>query len=110
MYIIYNLGLSGKTKSFVELIQGLDKKRYFPHVVCLEKKGVLAKRLEDLGIEVLSNDKKPGLDLILPLKLSYIMKKKRIDIEHAYSTPPIFNGGLATRLARIPAVVGSLRA
>lgn len=111
LYLVDGLGLSGKTKSLVELITHLDPARYRA-VVCsfTEEKTALAERLEELGIAVQTVPCPNGLHFSMALRLADLMRRFRPAVVHCYNPRPIIYGGLAAWYAGIPARIGSLSA
>lgn len=111
LYIMDTLGLSGRTKGYIDLALHLDPERYQPYFCSLgEETSELADRLRarDVPIEVL-----PLPDGLRPdgvWKLARLIRRLGIDVVHPINPRPLLYAGLAARLCGLHAAVGSLSA
>jgi len=111
LYIMDTLGLSGRTKGYIDLALHLDPQRYKPYFCSLgEETSELAERLRarDVPIEVL-----PLPDGLRPdgvWQLAKLIRRLGIDVVHPINPRPLLYAGLAARLCRLHAAVGSLSA
>jgi glycosyltransferase involved in cell wall biosynthesis len=111
LYIMDTLGLSGRTKGYIDLALHLDPQRYKPYFCSLgEETSELAERLRarDVPIEVL-----PLPDGLRPdgvWKLARLIRRLGIDVVHPINPRPLLYAGLAARLCRLHSAVGSLSA
>lgn len=102
--IVHSLEVGGMERVAAHLAMYLPDK-FKTTVFCLAYKGHFAPMLEEAGIEVISLDKKPGKDLLLPYTLAKLLRDRKIKIVHAHNSGPLFTGGLAGKLARVPCVL-----
>lgn len=80
IFITWSLEVGGSERLLVKLVQNIPKDYYEVKVVCVTRKGVWAQELESNGIEVVSMDKKVGLDLKVLFRLRSYLAKEKPDI------------------------------
>jgi len=68
-----------------------------PTVLCLDAVGTLGTRLRDEGVEVLTFDRRPGLDLGVAWRMARAIRSREIEVLHAHQYTPFFYGALAAR-------------
>ncbi len=111
LYIMDTLGLSGRTKGIIDLALHLDPTRYRPVFCSLgEETSELAEllRARDIPIEILPLP--PGLRADGISQLATLIRRRNIRVVHPVNPRPMLYAGLAARVCRIAAVVGSLSA
>lgn len=74
-------------------------------VVCLDEPGVLASQVEAAGHRVVLVPRRPGLDLRLVARLVSFFREHAVDVVHTHSLDPMFYGGIAARIARVPLLI-----
>ena len=104
MQVVLSLECGGLEKLVIGLSSELNKKGFKASILCLDKRGELAKEAESKGIKVLSMGKKPGFDFLLPFRLANVLRKEKIDFVHTHNFGPLIYGGLAARMAGIHAI------
>ena len=116
LYIMDTLGLSGRTKGYIDLALHLDPARYQPYFCSLgEESSELVERLHErsIPVEVLPLGELPHPAGLRPdgvWKLAQLLRRLRIDVVHPINPRPLLYAGLAARLCRIHSAVGSLSA
>jgi glycosyltransferase involved in cell wall biosynthesis len=100
-HIVDNLNIGGLERTIVAIVLGL--KSYEHEVWCLKKKSVLAKDIEDSGIEIREFNFEGGLNILSVNKLASELRKGRFDIVHNHGIFPFMWGEPAAILAGIPA-------
>jgi glycosyltransferase involved in cell wall biosynthesis len=76
IFITWALEVGGAERLLVKLVQNIPQDTYEVKVVCVTRKGVWAQELEAKGIDVVSMDKKVGLDLGVLFRLrSYLVRE-----------------------------------
>ena len=110
LLLVDSLGLSGKTKSLVDLAIHLAPQAYRPVVASLSgEASPLADRLKAAGIRVellgLPGGFRPGT----LLRLARLIREVEAEIVHCFNARPILLGAVAARLTGRPAI-GSLSA
>lgn len=101
IFITWALEVGGAERLLVKLVQNIPTDKYQVKVVCITRRGVWAKEVEDCGIEVVSMEKKVGLDLGVFFRLRKYLKKERPDLVNT----SIWTADLWGRLAAICAGV-----
>lgn len=105
-------GAGGTERQFVNLIQGLDRSRFEPHVACLRRWGHFLGDVERQQFPIseyrINSLYKPGA-LRQLLRLAQDLRRQRIQIVHSYN----FYGNMfavpAARLAGVPVVIAAIR-
>jgi len=111
LIVVDGLGLSGKTKSLVDLACALDRTRYQAHVCSLDREGgELAGRLAEARVPVHRVPCRDGLDVTAPWRLGALVRRVRPDVVHCYNPRPMLYGGLAARGLGVHATIGTLSA
>ena len=99
MQILHSMGLAGAEKVVYDLVTSLDGGCFKFSICCLDFTGELGERLIEEGFEVISLNRKPGVDFTLIRKLIRILKDRQIDIVHAHQYTPYFYGATAAILS-----------
>jgi glycosyltransferase involved in cell wall biosynthesis len=73
-------------------------------VICLERPGILAPRVQAAGAQLLCVDKPPGIHLSTIRHIRSLLAKLRPDVVHTHQINPLFYTGPAARSLRIPVV------
>jgi glycosyltransferase involved in cell wall biosynthesis len=108
LYVMDTLGLSGRTKGFIDLALHLDPKRYRPVFCSLgSESSALVDRLRERSIEVEFLPETSGVRSVG--NLVALVKRHGIRVIHPVNQRPLLQGGLAAAITRIRAV-GSLSA
>jgi len=111
LYLVDGLGLSGKTKAMVDLILGLDPRRYRAHVACFDTEGSpLAQRLREAGVAIDEVPCADGLNLAVMVRLREVVKRLRPDVIHCYNPRTMLYGGIVARATGVRATLGTLSA
>ena len=105
LHLIWALDLGGAERQVVEIVKGLDRRRFEPTVGCLVRKGRWGEELEASGVPVVDFGKRPGLDLALLARLARFIRQGGFDIVHTHAFTAASWGRLAAALARTRVVV-----
>jgi glycosyltransferase involved in cell wall biosynthesis len=111
--VVDHLKVGGAQTHLVQLLEGLDRRRFAPQVCALKRTGELLDAMARLGVPV--RDGGLGRTVMGPSgaavlwRLCRLMRRERIDVAHAYLFHPNVLAPLAARLARVPAVIVSKR-
>jgi L-malate glycosyltransferase len=79
--------------------------RIVPTVFCLDAVGPLGAQLIDMGVPVVSLDRRPGLDWSIFGRMAREIRSRHIDVVHAHQYTPFFYASVAARMARTRARV-----
>jgi glycosyltransferase involved in cell wall biosynthesis len=109
LLLTQDLELCGAQRQLVELTSGLDRTRYEVRVGTLEPGGPFTETLVELGIPLVSFERRWRWDLSPIWRLARYLRQEQIDIVHSFLFLPNFYSRFAGRLAGTPAIVSSLR-
>ncbi|OGX08660.1 MAG: hypothetical protein A2Z88_10315 [Omnitrophica WOR_2 bacterium GWA2_47_8] len=104
MQVVLSLDCGGLEQLVVELTQKLKSQQIDSVIICLEKKGQLAEKLRNQGIEIIEFGKKPGVDLGLFWGLARLMREQKVDLVHTHNFGPLIYGSIAARLAGVNSI------
>lgn len=101
LHVVISLEIGGLERFVIDLINATTHN--FKHIiVCLDKKGELAKYCN--AVEILSLDLKPGLQFQAVLLIIGIIRSRKTDLVHTHNEKAQFYGALAGATARVPVV------
>jgi|GEM_PF-1246273 len=106
-HIVQSFDMGGIEKLVFDLIEKSLHGKFHYTVICIDDKGRLASMLEEKGVEVVALNKTSGIDISLIFRLARLFKERNIKVVHNHNLGPAFYGGLAARIAGIPAVIYS---
>jgi glycosyltransferase involved in cell wall biosynthesis len=107
--VITGLDTGGAEMSLYRLLSRLSH-RFNPHVISLSTIGPVGRRIADLGVPVEALGMKPGRPNPLAIiRLAGRLRALNPDIVHTWMYHADLIGGLATRLARVPALTWGVR-
>ncbi|HEY0482123.1 MAG TPA: glycosyltransferase [Kofleriaceae bacterium] len=111
LYIMDTLGLSGRTKGYIDLALHLDPHRYKPYFCSLgEETSELAERLRARSVPIEVLPLHAGLRPDGVWKLAALIRRLGIAVVHPINPRPLLYAGLAARLTGVRSTVGSLSA
>jgi len=103
--VIWSLGLGGAEQVVIRLAGGVDRRRFEPVIVCLDRPGPFATQAEAAGIEVVALDKRGPIDPGAIVRLARLLRSRGIEVVHTHLWGANLWGRLAARAARVPVVV-----
>lgn len=109
MLLISSLERGGAERQVVELVRGLDRRRFDPFVCSLAEHVPLASNLPDPDRDLVIVQKRWRFDATTIRRVSRVMTERSVDLVHAFLFDAEMVGRLAGRLARVPVVLGSER-
>ncbi|HEU4728298.1 MAG TPA: glycosyltransferase [Kofleriaceae bacterium] len=111
LYIMDTLGLSGRTKGYIDLALHLDPRRYRPVFCSLgEETSELVERLREHAVPIELLPLSPGLRPEGVWRLAALIRRHGIQVVHPINPRPLLYAGLAARLCGVKSAVGSLSA
>lgn len=105
LHITYSLNIGGLERVVVDLAKGLKKKGHIASICCLDGKVPLGEEAELAGIKVFSLNKKPGIALGLPFRLSKIITENGFNLIHTHNEAGLLYGAAAALLAGFANIV-----
>lgn len=110
VFAIVGLSTGGAENMLLRLLERIDRKTFSPYVISLTSKGVIGERIAALGIPVESLGMRQGrADPIRFMKLVWRLWQINPDVVHTWMYHADLLGGLAAKMARVPAVVWCVR-
>jgi len=104
--VLNSLDCGGLEKLTLDLSLKLMVQGHSVTICCLKGAGNLLNSSQ-VGIEIISLNKRSGLDFILPFRLAGEIRQRRPDIVHTHNPGPLFYGTIAARLAGVPVVINT---
>ncbi|MGD9140703.1 MAG: glycosyltransferase [bacterium] len=100
LYVSHDTGiLGGAERQLIELLKGLSRDRFTPHLVCLEPGGPVGRAAVEIGLPLTVAPRKWRWDLGVITRLYGYIKREDIAIVHPYLGLPGFYGAVAAKLA-----------
>lgn len=101
MYPINMMDIGGAQQRLLEIVKGLDKKRFKPIVLTIYPGGELEPEVKQIpGAELISMNRKGKYDFWVIPRMSSLLRQKHVNIIHPFLTPAIFFGLLSGMLGR----------
>ena len=105
MHVIDALELAGMEYGVVKLTNRLDPSLFSTSICCLRHQTEGTRALLRPGIEVVELHRKPGLDCRVILRLSSLLRSRRVHIVHSHNWSTFLYSVIAATLARTPVLV-----
>ncbi|MBN2089692.1 glycosyltransferase [candidate division KSB1 bacterium] len=112
MHVLPSLEIGGMETALITLINGMDTDRFENQIFCFDFKNYensIQHRLHDENIPIYIFEKGHGVDYWLPIKISRILRKQKIDIVHTRNFAALLYGSIAAKLAGVPGAVADIR-
>ncbi len=110
-FIITGLSTGGAEIMLLKLLERLDAARFSPHVISLTSLGEIGPRIQALGVSVEAQGMSPGM-IPNPITFARLVRRIKVlkpDIVHTWMYHADLVGGLAARMARVPAIAWNIR-
>jgi glycosyltransferase involved in cell wall biosynthesis len=105
VHIVLSLDVGGLERVVIELAREGRRLGQKVSVICLERRGVLAKHLEDAGGRIIVLDKQPGLKPGIVKHIRSVLRELRPDVVHTHQIGALLYAGPAAQWEHVPAVV-----
>jgi glycosyltransferase involved in cell wall biosynthesis len=105
IHVVLSLDIGGLEHIVLDLVGAGQKCGQDVAVLCLERPGALAPRVEALGVPVPCVHKRPGLKLGTVGRVKSILRELDPDVVHTHQIGALFYAGPAARRAGVPVVV-----
>jgi glycosyltransferase involved in cell wall biosynthesis len=107
-HIILSLEIGGMEQVVVDLVKAMDRSRFEPVVVCIQKLGPLADELKALGVAVMEVPPMvPVLSLLYPTALIKVIRSTGTEVIHVHSGC-WFKGVMAARICGAKNIIYTL--
>lgn len=80
----------------------MDRERFLPTIICLQKSGGAAGWIERDDVEIVELKKRPGNDWRIIGKLAGALRERQIDVVHSHNWGTLLETTLARKRARTP--------
>lgn len=104
-HVVLSLDVGGLERNVVNQVREGQRLGQRVDIVCLERPGTLAPRVEAMGGRVIALDKRPGLRPGMVLRLRRVLRDLRPDVVHTHQLATLLYGGAAARSLGVPVVV-----
>src|SRR5579872_1878986 len=101
-FVVHTFEVGGIERSVARLASRIDRRRFEPQIVCLDRNGQAAQWLETDDVPIFELKKRAGNDLGLVFRLARLLRHERIDIVHSHNWGTLVETSLARRRARVP--------
>jgi glycosyltransferase involved in cell wall biosynthesis len=108
-FCITDLDAGGAERALVQIVTRLDRRRWEPHVFCLDAGGVLVTELRSAGIDVVCLGAHRPRDFLVVWPLYQRLAALRPAILQTFLFHANIVGRLAGAAARVPAIVSGIR-
>jgi glycosyltransferase involved in cell wall biosynthesis len=108
-FCITDLDAGGAERALVQIVTRLDRRRWEPHVFCLDAGGVLVTELRSAGIDVVCLGAHRPRDFLVVWPLYRRLAALRPAILQTFLFHANIVGRLAGAAARVPAIVSGIR-
>ncbi|HLJ12120.1 MAG TPA: glycosyltransferase [Planctomycetaceae bacterium] len=108
-FVVHTFEVGGIERSVARLASRIDRRRFEPQIVCLDRNGQAAQWLETDDVPIFELKKRAGNDLGLVFRLARLLRHERIDIVHSHNWGTLVETSLARRRARVPVHVHAER-
>jgi sugar transferase (PEP-CTERM/EpsH1 system associated) len=105
LFCIWALEAGGAERFLVELAKRIPGDRFHVKIVCLSRKGAWAGEVESAGIEVVSLDKRTGIDFGILFRLIGLFRRERPAIVNTHLWTADVWARAAAVLAGVPQIV-----
>ena len=104
-HLVLSLDVGGLERVVLELVREGQLLNHEVTVVCVTKPGAMAQCAVDLGAQVVSVDKPPGLQFDTVARLARVFRQHNIELIHTHQIAALLYAGFAARRAGVKAVV-----
>ncbi len=108
-FCVTDLDPGGAERALVQIVTRLDRRRWEPHVFCLDAGGVLVDELRAAGIEVVCLGARRPRNFLVVWRLARRLAALRPAILQTFLFHANIVGRLAGRAARVPVIVSGIR-
>jgi glycosyltransferase involved in cell wall biosynthesis len=105
VHVVLSLDVGGLERNVVNQVRQGQKLGQKVSVVCLDRPGVLAPRVEAMGATVVALDRPPGLRPGMVFRTRKALAALQPDVVHTHQIATLLYGAAAARLLRVPLVV-----
>src|SRR5262249_11036759 len=101
-FIVHTFDMGGLERCIAHLVNHLDRDRFRPMIICLNRNGDAAKWLHAENVPIVELRKRPGNDLRAVHGLARILRTHAVDLVHSQNWCTLVETVLARRWAGVP--------
>ena len=101
-YIVHTFDMGGLERCIARLANGLDRSRFRPIVVCLNRNGDAANWIQRDDVPIIELHKRSGNDWRVIPRLASALREHGVDVVHSHNWGTLLETTLARRLAGVP--------
>jgi sugar transferase (PEP-CTERM/EpsH1 system associated) len=105
VHVMLALDVGGLERNVVNQVREGQKLGQRVSIVCLDRPGTLAPRIQQLGANLVVLDRRPGIRPGMVLQVRRALRDLRPDVVHTHQLATLLYGGAAARMLRVPVVV-----
>ncbi len=110
LFPVTDLARHGAQRQLLELVKGLDKKRFNPIVLTLCPGGAMEAEFKQVpGVRVICLERKGKFDFMYLLRVAHLIRKIKVDVVQPFLTPATLWGLLPALLCRTPVTIATER-
>ena len=103
MFLVNNLGSGGAEHQLLQLVKGIDKKRFKPITVTLYPGGPLEKDMQQItGAELFTVNRKGKYDFWVLKRIVSLMRHQNVDVVQPFLSPSTFFGLIPALINHVP--------
>jgi sugar transferase (PEP-CTERM/EpsH1 system associated) len=106
-HVLLSLQPGGLENGVVNVVNGLNPRRFQSSICCLKQAGEFARRIPPNRAQIHEMGLRGGNDLLLPLRLAQLFRRTKTDIVHTRNPEAFFYGFLGAKLGGVRAVIHS---
>lgn len=101
-YVVHTFDMGGIERSVARLCNGLDRRRFAPLVVCLNRSGDAAQWLTAKDVPIVELHKAGGNDWRVVGRLARALRERKVDVVHSHNWGTLLETVAARRWAGTP--------
>ena len=101
-YVVHTFHMGGLERCVARLVNRLDRSRFAPIIICLNRNDDAATWLERDDVPVLEIHKRPGNDPRAVWRLAKLLRERQVDLVHSHNWGTLVETAVARRLAHVP--------
>jgi sugar transferase (PEP-CTERM/EpsH1 system associated) len=100
-YIVHTFKVGGLEHCVARLADKLDRERFQPLVICLDRNGDAENWIERDDVPIIALNKKEGNDIRVVQRLCRVLRQHRVDVVHSHNWGTLVETALARRSAGV---------
>ena len=106
LHLLSSLNVGGREKVAVDIVNSIDRKKFYPLVMSLRPRGSMRERINS-DVEIITYEKTDKLDFSAYRAISRVVKEKDIDILHTHNPGAFLYGFIGGKLAGVKKIINT---